>query len=172
MLGNVHHPTGAAKTYWLVALLSMLAAGCGSDDAWHAETVPVQGKIRINGQVPEGAFVTLHPTGEAVDVRESKPWGVVGDDGIYELRTYDKGDGAPLGEYRATVVWRENPSIPGSPDMLAGAYDDPQESQWTFTIEQGQTELPPLEITGAKVSESQPSRRRKPAPFEEAAADS
>ena len=143
----------------LALLLSLAALGCSNDEQWHAATQPVQGEISINGEIPSGAIVTLYPASEAVDIRESKPWGVVGDDGTYKLRTYNKGDGAPLGEYDVTFVWRENPSVPGSPDLLAGAYDEPAESQWKFTVESGQTQLPPIELTGAKVSKVQ---RRQP----------
>ncbi|WP_164102087.1 hypothetical protein [Candidatus Laterigemmans baculatus] len=150
-----------------LSLACLLLAGCGGDDAWHAETQPVQGKITINGQPPAGAVVTLYPTGAEFDVRESKPWGVVGPDGIYQLRTYEKGDGAPRGEYDVTIVWRENPSIPGSPDMLSGAYDEPTESQWSVTIEEDQTELPPIEVTGAKVAENPRRQMQRPSPFEE-----
>ena len=151
---------------WPIAVLCLLTVGCGGDDAWHAETQPVQGEISVNGMPPLGAFVTLHPTGEAFDIRESKPWGVVGADGTYVLRTYEKGDGAPVGEYVATVEWREDPSVPGSPDLLAGAYTDPAKSDWKVTIEEGQTALPRIEITGAKVAGPQKRRSGRPSPFD------
>ena len=150
---------------WLFALVCLTAIGCGGAD-WQAETQPVKGTITINGEHPEGAIVTLHPTADAVDVRKSKPWGLVEPDGSYTLRTYDKGDGAPLGDYRVTVAWLDNPNVPNSIDLLGGAYADPDQSQWTFTIEKGRTELPPIEIAGARVIESPQRMRRKPSPFE------
>ena len=153
---------------WLFGVLCLTAIGCGGAD-WHAETQPVKGTITINGENPEGAIVTLHPTADAVDVRKSKPWGLVGADGSYTIRTYDKGDGAPIGEYRATVAWLDDPTVPNSVDLLAGAYADPDQSQWTFTIEEGQAELPPIEIVGAKVIKSPKRVRRKPSPFDASA---
>lgn len=153
-----------------VALLCLSAAGCGNSEHWHTETNPIQGSIRINGQIPQGALVTLYPTGDAVDVRESKPWGIVDETGVYQLRTYAKGDGAPEGEFRATVVWREDPSVQGSPDQLGGAFEDPTQSQWTFTIDPEQQELPPIEITDAKLSKPKSNRRTSvPSPFEDPA---
>ncbi|TWT73228.1 hypothetical protein [Allorhodopirellula solitaria] len=151
-----------------VAGLCVLSAGCGGGERWHTETSPVQGTVRINGQIPKGAQVTLHPTGGAVDVRESKPWGIVDENGVYVLRTYEKGDGSPTGEFQATVIWRVDPSVLGSPDQLGGAFENPADSEWMFTIDEDVTELPPIEIEDAKITKAKArSRNRAPTPFDD-----
>lgn len=146
-------------------LLGLVAIGCGGGD-WRAETQPASGSITINGKKPEGAIVRFHPTKEAIDVRESKPWGLVGSDGTYRLRTYEKGDGAPVGTYHVTVEWLDNPHVPGAVDLLGGAYADPDRSKTKITIKEGQTELPPIEITGARVMMNPARKRRQATPFD------
>jgi hypothetical protein len=127
-----------------------LFPGCGGED-WHAETYPAHGRVTINGEPAAGAVVELHATGEKPDVRNSRPWAVVEDDGAYTLSTYEKGDGAPPGDYALTVRWPPDVSQPSLADRLGGAYATPAQSQWSVTISEGDNQLPPVEITGAKV---------------------
>jgi len=138
----------ACTTIWLACLACL---GCGED--WQAETHPVIGRVNINGQAPEGAVVTLYTTGEKVDERNSRPWGVVQHDGSFTLTTYDKGDGAPVGTYKLTIKWPEDLSKPSTAmtDRLGGKFARPEQSQWTVTIEEGNNELELIEITGVKV---------------------
>ncbi|TWU16943.1 hypothetical protein [Allorhodopirellula heiligendammensis] len=158
----------SVKSLLSLACLCVFSVGCGNHEHWHVDTSPVHGTVRINGEIPKGAQVTFYPTGGAVDVRESKPWGMVDETGTYELRTYEKGDGSPAGEYRATIIWRENPSVLGSPDQLGGAFEAPSDSEWIFTIDEDVTELPPIEITDAKIIKpTTRSRSRNPSPFDE-----
>ena len=141
----------------LISTMAVLASaactlfqGCGGED-WHAETYPAQGRITINGEPASGAVVELRSTGEKPDVRNSRPWAVVEEDGAYTLSTYEKGDGAPPGEYAVTVRWPPDVSQPSLADRLGGAYATPEQSQWRVTIAEGDNQLPPIEITGAKV---------------------
>ncbi|MBA2116591.1 hypothetical protein [Bremerella alba] len=142
--------------------------GCTGRPEWQSDVQPVQGTLTINGEAAKGAVVTLYPTGESFDIRKSKPWGVTDEAGVYRLRTYEKDDGAPLGEYKVTFVWQENPSVMGSPDQLRGAYSSLAKSEWTFTIDEETSQLPPIEVTGAKVSSAPKRRSRKPTPFDDA----
>lgn len=156
------------KASLAAACLCFISLGCNNQDAWHATTSPVKGSVRINGQVPKGAQVTFYPTSGSVDVRESKPWAIVDENGDYRLRTYEKGDGSPAGEYRATVIWRVDPSVQGSPDQLGGVFEKPEDSQWVFTIDENVTELPVIEITDAKLVQPKPkARNAAPSPFDE-----
>lgn len=156
-----------SRCFAAVVLLCGWSLGCSSQPAWQSDTQPIQGTLSINGEPAQGAIVTLHPQGEAIDIRKSKPWGVVDETGTYQLRTYDKGDGAPTGTYKVTFVWQDNPSVMGSPDQLRGAYNNPANSQWTFTVADDTTELPPLDVTGAKVTKTAPRKSRKPSPFDD-----
>ncbi|MEX2358737.1 MAG: hypothetical protein WEE51_10425, partial [Pirellulaceae bacterium] len=95
-------PTSSRTQAIILSSLLLLGAGCTSQPEWQTETQPVHGMLTINGKPAKGAVVTLHPKGEDIDIRESKPWGVTDENGTYRLRTYTKDDGAPVGEYQAT----------------------------------------------------------------------
>ena len=125
-------------------------AGCGDED-WQAQTYPARGTITINGAPPAGAVVELHSTGEQPDVRNSRPWAVVQEDGSYSLSTYEKEDGAPVGTYKVVVRWPPDVTQPSLADRLSGAYSTGARSKWTVTVSEGENDLPPVEITGAKV---------------------
>lgn len=124
--------------------------GCGDED-WHAATHPARGQITINGKPPSGAVVELRSTGEQPDVRNSRPWAVVGDDGSFAFSTYETGDGAPVGDYKLVVRWPPDVNQPSLVDRLGGAFATPDRSPWTVNISEGENELPPIAITEAKV---------------------
>lgn len=130
--------------------LLLFCAGCG--ETWQTATYPAHGAITINGQPPEGAVVELQSVDEGADVRNSRPWGVVSADGTYSLTTYSTNDGAPVGEYVVTVRWPPTVDRPSLADRLNSAFSTPDESQWQVTIVEGENELPPIAITGAKVA--------------------
>ncbi|MBW3595795.1 MAG: hypothetical protein KY475_00810 [Planctomycetes bacterium] len=150
----------------LATTTALACVGCGGED-WQAETYPAHGRITINGQPPVGAVVELHSTGEQPDVRNSRPWAIVQEDGAYTLSTYEKGDGAPAGDYAVVLRWPPDVTQPSLADRLGGAYAVPERSQWNVMIGEGENELPPIEITGAKVlsaEEAQSPRHSPPGP--------
>lgn len=137
--------------------------GCGGDD-WQAVTYPARGTILINGQAPVGAVVELRAAAESPDVRNSRPWAIVQADGSYELSTYERGDGAPAGDYKLTVRWPPDVNQPSMADRLAGAYANAKKSPWTVTVRAADNTLPPIEITGARVASAAnaPTPRQAP----------
>lgn len=153
MLGQKNfHPLYAA----VVVAGCVVFQGCGGND-WHAKTHPTRGRLTVNGQPAGGAVVELHSTGETKpDVRNSRPWAVVQEDGTYTLSTYESGDGAPLGEYALVVRWPPDVNQPSLVDRLGNAYSRPEKSKWRVTINEGENELPPVEITGARVLPKKP----------------
>lgn len=149
----------------LAAAATLVCAGCGED--WQAETYPAGGRITVNGEPPGGAVVELRSTGEQPDVRNSRPWGVVQEDGTYTLSTYEQGDGAPAGSYKVVVRWPPDVTQPSLADRLSGAYANSERSQWTVTIEEGENELPHIAIEGANVlskDEAAAPRQAPPGP--------
>ena len=146
----------------LVAACLVLAGGCGGED-WQAETFPASGRITVNGQPPAGAVVTLHPLTDKVDQRGSNPWGIVQEDGTFPLSTYAQGDGAPAGEYAVTVRWPQDVTDMAAAlsDRLGGAYAQRDNSPWRVTITEGDNQLPPIEIEGARL---QPAQAAAPQP--------
>jgi len=144
-------------------LLGAAGFGCGGD--WKAETHPVSGRVIINGKAPQGAVVTLHAVGEKVDKRNSRPWGIVQDDGTFTLSTYERGDGAPAGEYDVTIKWPEDVTdlSKAMTDRLGGRYSQPEQSQWRVTVQEGNNVLKPIMLKNVKVDMSPGSAKgRKP----------
>lgn len=133
----------------LGATAAVACSGCGEN--WKAATYPARGTITINGEPPAGAVVELRSAGEQPDVRNSRPWAVVQEDGSYSLSTYEKGDGAPAGTYKVVVRWPPDVSQPSLADRLGGAYATPERSRWVVIVSEVENDLPPVEITGAKV---------------------
>lgn len=148
------------------SLAIAMLAGCGSE-VWQAATQPTTGSVSINGLPPSGALVQLHPVADAADKRKSLPWGKVQPDGTFTLTTYELHDGAPVGEYVATIVWPEDSSKPSFFDRLDHRYDQPEESQWHLQITDGENVLPPIEITNAKfIAKPKTNGRGKPSPLD------
>ena len=130
--------------------LACVTLGCGGS-RWQAETHPARGRVLINGAPPAGAVVELHSVGQPPDARDSRPWGIVQEDGAYALSTYETGDGAPAGDYMVTIKWPPDVSRPSLADRLNRAYSSPERSQWKVTVSAAEAELPLIEIHGAKV---------------------
>jgi hypothetical protein len=147
----------------IAGLISCLT-NIGCSDNWQAETQPASGRVSINGQPPVGALVQLYPAGEKVDVRNSRPWGLVGNDGAFALSTYESGDGAPTGEYKFTIIWPVDPSSPAPTDRLNYQYSRPEQSTWSISIQEGENLLPPVDITGAKVLTKEQASAPRQAP--------
>lgn len=138
---------GAIPCVWLV--LVMMFAGCG-DEEGRIPVYKVTGKVTVSGEVPEGALVVLYPAKIQGD-QELRPSGKVRSDGSFSLTTYDADDGAPVGEYTATIEWnklikRGQDSVAG-PNVIAKDYAKRESSTWKIKVEDTPNELPPLQIT-------------------------
>lgn len=138
-------------------VLLACAAGCGED--WRAETVPVTGSLSVNGEPATGAVITLYPQGGEVDERRSKPFAVVGEDGSFQLKTYEANDGAPPGDYVATVKWPWDVTTLSlaATDRLKGTYESPSASDWRVTVGESDTVLEPKNIVQADVETTPPA---------------
>ncbi|WP_437202521.1 hypothetical protein [Planctomicrobium sp. SH664] len=143
--------------------LATLSA-CHRANSWQAKTYPAQGRILINGEPRKHAIITLHPLQGQLDVRESKPWGISREDGTFRLRTYQPDDGVPPGEYRVTVVLRQDAFKADFTDLLGGEYDKPDSSPWTVRIEAGNNELPVIEIQSDKLQAALSNASKRPRP--------
>lgn len=126
----------------------LACAGCGEN--WQVDTYPASGRISINGKPPAGALVELFPTTKT-DQRNSRPWGLVKDDGTFILSTYDGEPGVPAGDYQLTLRWPPDASKPSMIDKLKSRYSSPEKSQWKITIKEGENVLPPVELNGVAV---------------------
>jgi hypothetical protein len=124
----------------LVTLFVVSASCSKPDESDSVATYPVKGKVTVGGKPAAGAVVRLHSTtpGPATVT----PQGIVAVDGSVVLRSYQDNDGAPEGEYRATVVWIVDAAgMPvserdesGLPDKLGGRYRDAANSSLTVKV--------------------------------------
>jgi hypothetical protein len=116
---------------------------------------PTSGSIRIDGQVPAGAFIVPHPN---ADYQRSpagelvRPHGQVRDDGTFELTSYSSNDGAPLGEYivtlelRKVVKYSSGEAGPG-PNLIPAKFTRPNTSPVIVRVEAGTNRLPPISLS-------------------------
>jgi hypothetical protein len=83
-------------TCFALAALVALAMGCGSKK----NLVKVEGKVTLDDQPLAGATVSFIPAdGNGVPAN-----GRTGDDGSFQLTTFNSGDGARPGDYKVVIV--------------------------------------------------------------------
>jgi hypothetical protein len=140
------------------ATLILLLTGCG--ETW-VEVAPVTGSIKIDGQSPEGARLTLNPvnpTGEDIVI----PTAGVKADGSFTVTSYQSDDGAPPGEYVITIRWNKYDEKLGGagPNVLPELYADPKTSPIKVTVNAGApTTLEPITLTTKTARGASPARR-------------
>lgn len=143
-------------------MFACLCTGCGEN--WQAKTYPASGTVIVNGTPAGGAVVKLYPVSGKVDDRNSRPWAITDSNGAFQLKTYQAGDGAPLGEYDITVTWPVdlNDMQLAMVDQLDKQFSTPQKSQWKATIAEGDNVIAPIEISGVKLKSAKQASRRLP----------
>ncbi|MBY0513260.1 MAG: hypothetical protein K2P78_05040 [Gemmataceae bacterium] len=134
------------RTFALLVVSPLLFAattGCSGPDG-QKPVFPVGGKVTFNGESMAGAIITFHPL-DNPDLRAQRSTGVADKDGVYELTTYPKEDGAPAGEYAVTVYWPDQRAAKGkavdssdepelAPDRLKRSYADPKTTKLRATV--------------------------------------
>ena len=129
------------------ACLAVVLASC-SDDG-QVPVYPVSGTVKFGSEVPVGAQVVLHPVGPAA-AENVVATGTVGPDGTFKVGTYDSADGAPAGEYKATLQWfkvvKGDGGVGRGPNVLPRNYADPAKTPVTLTVAEAATEVPPIVI--------------------------
>jgi hypothetical protein len=123
---------------FLLCGTALLLTSCAKDR--RKPVFPVHGQVFGKEHKPAvGALIVFYPVGSD-DGDLNKPRGYVEEDGSFALTTYENGDGAPEGEYVATIVWPAAGALPfgpnkQGPDRLKGRYANPKESKLRFTVE-------------------------------------
>jgi hypothetical protein len=105
---------------------------------------PATGIARAGRTPLIGAQIRFHPRGMTLP-DDATPSATVQDDGTFTITTFTKGDGAPAGDYVATVQWfrvAKDGSVGGN--ALPPRYGSPTTSPLTVTIREGTNELPPF----------------------------
>jgi hypothetical protein len=142
---------GTRSRLWLLAVSAVLVAATGCSEK-RVQVFPVTGKVTFDGKVPVGAQVVLHPQGNLV-LDNIAPAGTVKDDGSFKITVYKEGDGAPPGDYVATVHWFKIVDDGGGPargpDVIPKEYSNPDTSPIKVTVKNGETtEVPAIQIAG------------------------
>lgn len=129
----------------LSALLVLAVAGCGES---RLETFPVTGKVTFDGQPPIGAQIVLHPLDRSQE-SDVVPSGAVKADGAFDISAYESGDGAPAGEYVATIEWYKIvPDLGGpGPNVIPKKYASEKTSPIRVKVESKPTTLEPIAIS-------------------------
>jgi hypothetical protein len=134
---------------WVAMIVLSLLAGCSkAKEPW--ETVyPASGVVKFQGQPVAGAVVTLIPEDREFP-NTVRPTAVTDEDGAFEIGTYSTADGAPAGKYKVLVLHypvigsEDNPSA--GPNDLPPQYAKAETTTLNVTIEEEETEIPPLEL--------------------------
>jgi hypothetical protein len=129
------------------SLLAVLAIG-GCDNA-RVPVHDVSGRVTYQGQPPVGALIVLHPVDDTHPT-DVTPTGTVSEDGSFQITAYEPGDGAPLGDYVATIHWfkliQEDGGAGRGPNVLPPRYASPDTSPVRITVKEGGSQIPPIEI--------------------------
>ena len=143
---RAHH--AGAVVALVVLVWGAISAGRGPGGPDRLDVYPVIGELRYEGQPASGATIFLHPQDPSIPVR---PQAFVNDDGTFEVTTYQPGDGAPAGRYKATIEWRRavagqsaDESVP--PNVFPAAYTSPQSSPVEVTVDEGENTFAPIDI--------------------------
>ena len=128
----------------------MLAVGCGPE---RPLVYPVKGQVFFNGKPATGATVFLHAmTVKGVSAQnpaQERPYGRVQADGSFQISTFAKDDGAPVGPYRVTILWTKKA---GKNDMdeeslLPAELMDPNRSGLPLIeVRETENQLPPFKL--------------------------
>lgn len=117
---------------------------------------PVSGRVLIGGKPAEGVEVQLHPLNHYHDTSVPHPQGTTDKDGRFQLHTGSAQEGAPSGQYVATLVWPAQ----GGTDRLSGVFAEPEGSGLAVVIEDETKDLPPFEV-GANATRKKPGTRSR-----------
>lgn len=127
-----------------IVLTLIVLSGCSEK---RIEVFPVTGKVTFAGQIPSGAQIVLHAVNrtEPCDVA---PSATVKPDGTFAISAYEQGDGAPAGEYVATVHWFKIIPKDGTagPNVIPALYTSAKTSPIKISVKDGATVVPPITI--------------------------
>lgn len=131
-------------------MLATLASfiGCSKTSTWET-TYPVTGHISHKGKPVSGAELAFFPTDpEAPDT--VRPKAKSSEDGSFVVWTYQRGDGAPAGSYKVTVVHHavavSKDTLVAKPNALPGKYARRDTTDLQIEVQKGVNEIPPFQL--------------------------
>jgi hypothetical protein len=128
------------------------AFGCGGGPT----PCVVSGTVLVDGQPTEGVYVVLHPLGRPAS--EDPGTARTGEDGSFSLVADSPGESS-ITAFRPKVKVEGDDVIEGA-DLFAGRYRDPQRPISRINVREGETKVPPIELTGRPSGRGKSSHRR------------
>ena len=130
-------------------MLAPLLSGCGqAKQAWDT-AYPAKGVVKYKGVPVADAEVALFPQGTSMP-DTVRPRAKTAEDGSFVVWTYKPGDGAPVGNYKVTVVHHKLVEKKGvaivQPNDLPPKYATVQSTDLVAEIGPKETEIPPIEL--------------------------
>lgn len=128
------------KRFGLTLLtFSLSLTGCNHEEKpYRKPTAVVRGQVVVDGVPPDSPIkIICHPQGEPDTTHPSISNGMTGENGLFELSTYEQGDGIPPGDYVLTFQWGKVNLVSmsyGGPDRLKGKYANPEKSPFKVTV--------------------------------------
>jgi hypothetical protein len=132
----------------IASLVVTSLGGCGKIEPQRATVVAVEGAVSFQGKPLPGAMIVLHPKTPRADV--PTPRALVNNDGTFRVSTYEAGDGAPPGEYVATIAWYkligQRGDVQAGPNVLPPKYSSPKMSPWVIRVAEQPIRLAPVQL--------------------------
>ena len=133
----------------LSTMCGALLVGCGDSKPDRTPVVAVEGSVAFEGRPLPGAMIVLHPkTGLRTGV--PSPRAQVERDGSFRFTTYEAGDGAPPGDYVATIAWYRltgrGGDVQAGPNVLPPKYSHPKTSKWEIRVAAEPMRLPRMNL--------------------------
>ncbi|RCS44639.1 carboxypeptidase regulatory-like domain-containing protein [Bremerella cremea] len=125
---------------FLCLTVSLCSLGCSTNEHEYfaKSTVPVTGKVTVDGVAPGSPIVIkCHPEGGLDTEHPSVTQALTTPEGTFNLSTYEEGDGIPAGKYQVTFFWGKFNPISGSyggPDKLKNRYAKPDKTPITLEV--------------------------------------
>ena len=140
-----HDHSFALGILYLLLVAGGALGGCTKSSV---KLYPVRGQVLFKGQTAEGAQVVFQQSGD--DSRKlPMPYGTVGADGNFSLRTEPYGPGAPAGDYVVMISWYG--LSPRDPEQkvskLPAKYADPTTPLLKATVKEVTNELEPFRLS-------------------------
>jgi hypothetical protein len=117
-------------------------------------TMPVRGKVLVDGKPVKDLIVKLHPPDESP--RTLVPNARTADDGTFSVTSYIGGDGAPRGKYKVTVEWLTYQQLGNQwrgPNKLLDKYGGTETTPFDVAVTDQPVDLPTYNVeakSGAK----------------------
>lgn len=123
----------SSKPIVVATLLALTHLGCGGEGGSRPTVVPVKGKVTFKGQPLTKGVVRFEPDGYGrMATGELQP------DGTFMLTTFEKGDGAVIGQHKVFITGTSpNPRK----EMVPKKYLAPETSKLTADVDPDHTEF-------------------------------